>query len=190
MSLPDRAFRIVLNAEGGYANEPLDRGGPTNLGITQRTLDGWRRYHPEFPASVRDLTADHARAIYDRQYWQPAGCDFMPWPLSLAVFDMSVHSGPGRSVEYLQRALNDFGAQLEADGGFGPKTQAALGEVLARVGAVAVALRHIDLRRSFLRAIVYGNTALGFKDGNPSQARFLRGWMNRLKRLEMVVRQG
>jgi lysozyme family protein len=114
----------------------------------------------------------------------------MPWPLSLVVFDMSVHSGPGRSVEYLQRALNDFGAQLEADGGFGPRTRAALKEVLIRVGAVAVALRHIDLRRSFLRAIVYGNTALGFKDGNPSQARFLRGWMNRLKRLEMVVRQG
>jgi lysozyme family protein len=181
MSLPDRAFRIVLNAEGGYANEPLDRGGPTNLGITQRTLDGWRRYHPEFPASVRDLTADHARAIYDRQYWQPAGCDFMPWPLSLVVFDMAVNSGPGKAVEYLQRALVSFGARIAVDGGFGPMTQAALRTVLQTVGPLQIALRHIDLRREFYRAIVAAN---------PSQGKFLKGWLNRADRLERIVRQG
>lgn len=190
MSMPDKALRFVLNSEGGVSDDPLDRGGLTNRGITQGTLDGWRKFHPDFPPCVGDLTDPHVRAIYERQYWQAAGCDFMPWPLSLSVFDMSVHSGHGRSVEYLQRALNTFGAVLVLDGGFGPKTHAALGAVLIRVGPVNMALSHIDLRRCFLRAIVYGNPALGFKEGNPSQARFLRGWMNRLKRLEMVVRQG
>lgn len=181
MSMPDRALRIVLNAEGGYANEPLDRGGPTNLGITQRTLDGWRRYHPEFPASVRELTVDHARAIYDRQYWQAAGADAMPWPLSLVVFDMAVNSGPGKAVEYLQRALVTFGARIAVDGGFGPMTQAALRTALQTVGPLQIALRHIDLRREFYRAIVRNN---------PSQGRFLRGWLKRADRLERVVRQG
>lgn len=181
MSMPDRALRIVLTAEGGYANEPLDRGGPTNLGITQRTLDGWRKYHPEFPANVRYLTVDHARAIYDRQYWQAAGCDFMPWPLSLVVFDMSVNSGPGAAIECLQRALNSFGAGLAPDGGFGPLSQAALEAVLKAVGPLLIALRHIDLRRDFFRAIVRNN---------PSQGRFLRGWLKRADRLERIVRQG
>lgn len=179
--MPDRALRIILNAEGGLSNDPLDRGGLTNLGITQRTLDGWRRFHPEFPASVRDLTVDHARAIYERQYWQAAGCDFMPWPLSLAVFDMSVNSGPGTAIEYLQRTLNSFGARLRPDGGFGPLTQAAMEAVLKAEGPLRIALRFIDVRRDFYRAIVRNN---------PSQVRFLRGWLNRADRLERIVRQG
>lgn len=190
MSMPDRALRFVLNAEGGLSDDPLDRGGLTNFGIRQVTLDGWRKYHPDFPASVRNLTVPHARAIYERQYWQAAGCDFMPWPLSLAVFDMSVNSGPGRSVEYLQRALNSFGATLKLDGGFGPVTKAALDWVLSARGPVQVGLAHVAWRREFIKAIVYGNPELGFKDGNPSQIRFFKGWNNRLDRLERAIRQG
>ena len=188
--MPDRALRFVLNAEGGLSDDPLDRGGLTNFGIRQVTLDGWRKYHPEFPASVRDLTLQQVRAIYERQYWHAAGCDELPWPLSLVVFDMAVNSGPGRSVEYLQRALNSFGASLEPDGGFGPKTRGALAGTFRAVGVLQLALRHIDLRRCFFRAIVYGNPALGFEHGNPGQVRFLRGWLNRADRLERAVRQG
>lgn len=190
MSLPDKALRFVLNSEGGLSDDPLDRGGLTNFGITQGSLDGWRKYHPDFPESVRDLTIGQVRAIYDRQYWQAAGCDLMPWPLSLSVFDMAVNSGPGRSIEYLQRALNTFGAVLVPDGGFGPKTQRALAVALNTAGTTPITLRHIDLRRCFFRAIVYGNPSLGFERGNQKQVRFLRGWLKRADRLERVVRQG
>jgi lysozyme family protein len=188
--MPDKALRFILNAEGGLSNDPLDRGGLTNFGIRQATLDGWRKYHPDFPTSVRSLTIPQVKAIYERQYWQAAGCELMPWPLSLAVFDMSVNSGPGRSVEYLQRALNSFGATLATDGGFGPLTQAALKWILSGTGPVPIGLRHIAWRREFIKAIVYGNPALGFEHGDPTQVRFLRGWNNRLDRLERAVRQG
>lgn len=42
----DDAFKIVLDFEGGYSNDPADRGGETNYGITASTLNsaktkGW-----------------------------------------------------------------------------------------------------------------------------------------------------
>jgi len=39
MDLPvsfDRAFEIVIGAEGGYSNDPKDRGGETKYGISKR----------------------------------------------------------------------------------------------------------------------------------------------------------
>jgi lysozyme family protein len=40
------AFKIVLGFEGGYVNDPADKGGETNYGITASTLNsaktkGW-----------------------------------------------------------------------------------------------------------------------------------------------------
>jgi len=42
----DDAFKIVLGFEGGYVNDPADKGGETNYGITASTLNsaktkGW-----------------------------------------------------------------------------------------------------------------------------------------------------
>ena len=33
---------LVLHYEGGYVNDPQDRGGKTNMGITQRFLEKYR----------------------------------------------------------------------------------------------------------------------------------------------------
>lgn len=183
MSMPDRALRFVLNAEGGLSDDPLDRGGLTNFGIRQVTLDGWRKYHPDFPASVRNLTVPHARAIYERQYWQAAGCDFMPWPLSLAVFDMSVNSGPGASIRYLQRTINSALSTdaVRVDGGFGPQTKAGMDNAINAIGLIAFCMLFLKLRRDFFHAIV---------KRSPSQKVFLKGWLNRVARLEEIVRRG
>lgn len=179
----DRAFKIVLGAEGGFSDHPADRGGATKYGITQKTLDGWRKYHPDFPASVKDITVDHSKAIYKRNYWDACSCDLMPWPVCLLVFDMAVNSGRGASIRYLQRTINSALSTdaVRVDGGFGPQTKAGMDNAINAIGLIAFCMLFLKLRRDFFHAIA---------KRSPSQKVFLKGWLNRVARLEEIVRRG
>ncbi|MFX8421989.1 glycosyl hydrolase 108 family protein, partial [Acinetobacter baumannii] len=54
----------LIKREGGYVNNPADRGGATKYGITQAVArtNG-------FKGSMKDLPLDVAKAIYKKQYW-------------------------------------------------------------------------------------------------------------------------
>lgn len=69
---------------GGYTNDPDDPGGETKWGIA-------KRFHPQLDILL--LTRAEAELIYYNEYWRPAGCESMPAPLALAVFDLSVNMG-------------------------------------------------------------------------------------------------
>lgn len=95
----DRALEILLKFEGGRVDDPLDKGGRTNRGITQRTYDGWRE---DMGLGRQDvyLISDHEiHEIYRTLYWWLA--DGLEWPLSLVVFDSAVLFGAGRAGEWL-----------------------------------------------------------------------------------------
>ena len=66
-------------------------------------------------------TLDGAKAIYQRDYWTKAGCDKLPPPLAMLVFDAAVSSGPGRAARWLQEAVG-----VAQDGLIGPITLAAV----------------------------------------------------------------
>lgn len=110
----------TLHWEGRYSNDPLDPGGATNFGITQRTLDRWRVRHVQFPLDVRDLSRAQAGMIYLEWYWNFSGCHLLRPALGLAVFDAAVNHGPRTASKMLQRGLG-----VVVDGVIGPKTAAA-----------------------------------------------------------------
>lgn len=37
-----RAITFILKWEGGFSDDPDDRGGRTNKGVTQKVYDTWR----------------------------------------------------------------------------------------------------------------------------------------------------
>lgn len=108
----EEAFQRVVGHEGGYVNDPADRGGETKFGISKRA----------YPAlNIAALTLADARAIYRRDYWDLCRCDLMPEPLAFAVFDLAVNAGRHAATKDLQLALG-----LIPDGVLGPDTLAAL----------------------------------------------------------------
>ena len=73
----------------------VDRGGPTNMGVTAGTLKtaferGLVGHH-----NVKILTRSEAAKIYEVLYWGPSKASQMPWPLNLLHFDAAVHLGVG-----------------------------------------------------------------------------------------------
>jgi len=164
------AAQIILGHEGGLVDDPLDRGGRTNLGITQGTLNTARRTITGLPECVDDLTRAQALEIYRRLYWNAAKCDDLPEPLDLLAFDAAVNCGVGGSGLQLQRALNRLGAQLKEDGAVGPLTLNALRAAWeSDMWRVIAAL--------LMQRVRWHNDIIG---RDKTQLRFIHGWLNRI----------
>lgn len=146
--------------EGGLSNDPADHGGLTNHGITQATYNAWRVTTGQPKRDVSDIGDIEIQAIYFSDYWTPCRCDELPEALAACVFDMAVNSGPFHAKVTLQRALG-----VDDDGVIGSATLAA---AEAQPGAV---LAFLEKRGQFIGGLVIGE---------PTQAKFLGGWIRRL----------
>ena len=174
----DDAFKIVLGFEGGYVNDPADRGGETNYGITASTLEsakakGWVPSN----ITIKNLKLSHAKTIYKNGYWNAVKADDLPYPLDLIVFDMAVNHGANSAIKILQKTLNsmlDF--NLAVDGIIGPKTMAAVNKVT-----------NADHLRCFCAYVLLNRTELytSIIQSNKTQERFFKGWItNRVVKLK------
>lgn len=168
----------LIKREGGFVDDPVDRGGATNMGITIGTLSSWlgRRATVE---EVRNLTRAEAEAIYRQRYWSGPGFDRLPIDQRVAVnaFDAGVMSGPKRAIRWLQEVLRDLGGTLDVDGALGPETLRVALQVQERVGVRALNNAYADRRQAFYDQIVLRD---------PSQARFRNGWRNRVNRFRLA----
>lgn len=192
------AVRDVLGSEGGFVDDPKDRGGTTNFGISLRFLasegafdedgDGKADFDLDMDGDIdghdiRKLTRGDATYLYHRCFWTRFDCESFARPIGEMMFDQAVNGGGGAARKILQRAINqclhDAGCgvlAIEVDGRIGDSTRAAIDRVLQRPGsgmpALIVAFRN-QVRERY-RAIVAKY---------PSQQRFLRGWLARAERL-------
>jgi hypothetical protein len=106
-----RALDFVLKQEGGWADDPNDPGGATMKGITLGTYTRWRDAHGEPPPTkedLRNITDAEVRQIYHDWYWLASGSNKLPFPLSLANFNIAVNAGPSRAAEFLYQSEGDF----------------------------------------------------------------------------------
>lgn len=117
------AFEVVVGHEGGFGANPQDRGNWTGGKVGAGQLAGTKYgvSAASYPnVDIRNLTLDQAREIYRRDYWLRMGCDALPAPLALAVFDSGVNAGVGAASAWLQQALG-----VLVDGSVGPATRRA-----------------------------------------------------------------
>lgn len=160
----ERALAHVLEMEGGFTNDPLDPGGPTNQGITLGVFAAWRKVTltaANRQSLIRDLKAIDpvtVREIYRQRYWDTAHCAELPPALAVMHFDAAVNHGVGTAIRFLQETV---GAAI--DGEIGPETRAAVAAA-PRLTALAT---YAAIRERRYRAL-------------PHFWRFGRGWLRRV----------
>lgn len=117
----DLMLEQILKSEGGYVNNPKDKGGETKYGITVAVAraNGYK-------GSIKNLPKQTAIDIYKRQYWTDACNKINSEKIAFMVLDMNVNHGIKNSAKILQRALNSLGAGLVVDGIVGEKTISAV----------------------------------------------------------------
>ena len=146
----------VLRREGDKeTNDPLDRGGRTKHGISEKS-------NPEAWADG-DVDEEESRRIYERKYVTGPGFDkIVDHQLRAQLVDFGVHSGPMLAIMKLQEALQT----VTVDGILGPKTLAAIADW------------HSDaLNTALVKARVRMSCRIVKRD--PSQLKWLDGWVNR-----------
>lgn len=162
----DFALAKLIEVEGGYSNDPRDRGGETYAGVTRQNWDGWlaRRFGGEYEWPPTD---EQVAVLYREAYWERHGYGEMPPPVAVEMLKMAVHRNHGQAVRILQRALRAaLRERLADDGAMGPRTWDALQR--ADPATVAAAMRSEAARYydSIVRA-------------NPANEPFRNGWLNR-----------
>jgi lysozyme family protein len=148
------AVQKTLVHEGGYVNNPDDKGGPTKYGITQADMPG---------ANIANITPEQATMYYSAHYWKDLYSQINDQPLAEKLFDCGVLFGVKTAVKLLQISMSDE-IQVASDGAFGPNTLAAVNE-------------HGDINRYRTTLI---NHCMDVVNRNPLDAEFLHGWVNRI----------
>lgn len=159
---------FILKWEGGFVNDPLDKGGATNKGITIATF---RQFYG------KDATVEQLKRITDEQwlhvfkagYWDRWQADrIINQAVANILVDWVWASGV-HGIKIPQRILG-----VTEDGIVGEKTIAALN---AQNPAGLFAKIHAE-RIKFVDDIVRRN---------PTQARFIKGWKNRINDIKFTA---
>lgn len=160
----DMSFDRVMQSEGGYVNDPADHGGETNFGVT---IGAWGEYLGRAiqPGEMKALTRDAVKPFYKQMYWDKIKGDDLPAGIDYAVFDFAVNAGAARAARFLQRAV-------------GVVDDGVIGAVTLRTVANADPQKLLD-NFSDQKQGFYNRLAT-----NPSQQKFLKGWLARVDRVQ------
>ncbi len=177
---PNEIVRFVIDTFEGkfFTDHKLDTGGATKFGVTQRTLQYYRRLVSGNPnvvvtkQDVKNLTVDEAVACGVWVFMkEPRLVSLNDWRVQLVTYDYGFHSGQVQAISDLQAAL---GLQTR-DGVIGPIT---LGTFNMFDNKLLLALRVMTYREEFMQQLILKK---------PSQREWMLGWWNRTTRLQRVI---
>lgn len=168
MSDFSQALAKTLIHEGGYVNNPVDHGGATNKGVTQKVYDDWRDFKEEDRQDVKLISDGEVADIYHEFYWKPCRCgELISQPIAEKVFDLAVNCGPRAAIRILQQACGDSGHLVMVDGAIGALTLQAANACNPHDLIDAIRSRAKDRYRRIVQ-------------NDPSQNIFLNGWLHRV----------
>lgn len=168
----------TLRWEGGFVNDPDDRGKLTFAGVAENF---WGKKYPGIFNRLKEIisqTDGSAKEInkiafsdekllneiekfYKDNFWDVIkGDEILDQDKAQALFDYAVNSGVSRAVKHAQEVCG-----ITIDGKFGPATLKAINEKADFTNALC------DRRTKFLEEVA--------KKGE--NAKFLKGWLNRVK---------
>ena len=154
----EQAFELLIKHEGGFSNNPDDKGGATMYGVTEAVAR-----QNGYTGPMKDLTLEYAKVLYRKMYWDAVRADELPAEVRFTVFDAAVNSGVNRAIKWLQQAVNET-----QDGVIGSMTLRAVRQSIPSIIAVRIS-----------------GIRLMFMTNQPNWPTFGKGWANRAaKQLE------
>jgi lysozyme family protein len=169
----DKALELTLKHEGGYSNDPNDRGGETIFGIARNMNAKWggwafvddKRSQPGFPKTLEtDQGLKQAAGVfYKANYWSPVGGDFITSQhIAESMFDFAVNGGTGAAVRLAQVALK-LPVNGVADRTLISSINAQDEEAFLALYALAKVARYIDICKK-----------------TPTNKKYFYGWISRV----------
>lgn len=114
-----QAYQKTSQFEGGYSNDPSDKGGETYKGISRRywpDWEGWKIidiYKTKYAGIELNQSLDANKGLqglvqqfYYEHYWLAMQCDEFSLQVASELFDTAVNQGKWKAASYLQKALN------------------------------------------------------------------------------------
>lgn len=158
--------KFILSYEGGFVNDPTDRGGATNKGVTIAT---WRAQgydkNGDGRIDVKDLkliTDADAINIMRKNFWNRWKADQIAHQAIANMLVDWVWSSGKHAIVIPQQMIG-----VTADGIVGPKTIEALNRTYASTFFNQLRTRRLQFIDNIIRK-------------NPSQKRFEAGWYRRI----------
>lgn len=103
-----RSLKLVFGHEGGWGNDPRDRGNWTT-GVIGRGENKGTKYgiaaHVYPTLDIRNLTLAQAEAIYARDYAPPVAFNLQPAGVDYTVLDIGINAGPARAMKLQAASL-------------------------------------------------------------------------------------
>jgi lysozyme family protein len=164
----DPYFPSIIKSEGSvYENDPTDTGGCTKFGIILQTLKDYKfdvNKDGVFTCEdVKALTVEDAKTIYKKMYWDYFKADSIKnQSLAEYIVDGAINQGKGTIAKYIQDIIG-----VTADGLVGNKTIEAINNYNSKE-----LFDKLKAKREEKYHKIVAN--------NPSQNKFLKGWLNRL----------
>ena len=184
------AQKFTAAAEGGLTDDPQDRGGITNYGVSLAFLTDLSHGSQADKHALKDLgidtavnrqtiirlTKNQAEGVFKYYFWDSLKLDELPLKMGCLIYDAAVNHGRIWGVKLAQRGYNKVypNESLVVDGKLGPKSRAALSSHDEACVHDAI----LDARNAYYDAII---------KNRPSQKVFERGWKNRVKRLRTYL---
>lgn len=177
-----RVIDDILRREGGFVNDPADKGSATNYGITIKTLSDYRG-RPVTPEEVARLTEPEARSVYFHLFVRGPGFQkIIDEQLMALAVDCGVNHGQERAIKWLQELVG-----VHVDGNLGPITADAINRQDPKRLYLRLAARRIRfygeiVTRDWQRLVEKARLTAAPEDDAAlakMQAKYSFGWANR-----------
>lgn len=112
------AFQITMGNEGGYANNPNDRGGETYKGVAKNFWPNWSGWPivdgiiATKPPSINQALNNNAQlqtlvlSFYKANFWDTESLDNInDQQVANQLFDTAVNMGTGIASKFLQQGV-------------------------------------------------------------------------------------
>jgi len=184
--------------EGGYVNDPDDRGGETAFGIARvynPNWDGWliidrlKKTHASFKV-LKEVIDNHpqlillAEKLYEKKYFSPLRLHQVNQAIANELYDSSVNLGQGAAGKSFQRALNILNRNqkdypdITVDGAIGQMTISSYDSLMDT--ARFRSRNKEKLTRWLIKWINFFQMQVYYKHDGTAQEKFMPGWTDRV----------